>query len=296
MYSVKAFGRNGYKFYSSSMNKHAEQRFILEADLHRALDRKELRIYFQPLVDFRTGAIVKGEALLRWYHPKLGILPPGKFLQIVEDIGLGVELGEWVLRAACTQAKCWSAASQTSIQLAVNLSDSQFRDTNLTNAVANVLRQTKFPARLLDLELTETIVFRNPEHAITTLQGLQVLGVRLAVDDFGTGFSSLRHLQHYPINALKIDQSFIRNIATNERDATITRTVIEMAHSLGLRVLAEGVETQEQLDFLREHGCEEVQGVIVSQPLAPEQFIDFVAKHIATDAGRRFTSFRRFAS
>jgi EAL domain-containing protein (putative c-di-GMP-specific phosphodiesterase class I) len=177
----------------------------------------------------------------------------------------------------------------------VNLSDSQFHDANLTDTVAHALTETKFPAELLDLELTETIVFRNPEHAITILQGLRALGIQLALDDFGTGFSSLRHLQQYPINALKSDQSFIRNIATNERDATITRTVIAMAHSLGLRILAEGVETQEQLDFLREHGCEEVQGFIVSQPLPPEQFIKFVDKHIATEAGRRFTSFRRFA-
>ncbi len=295
MYSVKSLGRNGYKFYSSSMNEHAEQRFVLEADLHRALDREEFIIYFQPLIDLRTGAIVKGEALLRWHHPKLGILSPGKFLQIVEDAGLGAKLGAWVLRTACTQAKCWSTAGHTSIQLAVNLSDSQFHDANLTNTVAHALTETKFPAELLDLELTETIVFRNPEHAITILQGLRALGIQLALDDFGTGFSSLRHLQQYPINALKIDQSFIRNIATNERDATITRTVIAMAHSLGLRILAEGVETQEQLDFLREHGCEEVQGFIVSQPLPPEQFIKFVAKHIATEAGRRFTSFRRFA-
>lgn len=296
MYSVKSLGRNGYKFYSSSMNEHAEERFALEADLRRALDRGELMVYFQPLIDLRTGAIVKAEALLRWHHPSLGILPPGKFLQIVEEVGLGARIGEWVLRAACTQARNWSVTGHPSIRLAVNLSDSQFHDTNLTNTVAGVLDETKFPAELLDLELTETIVFRNPEHTIATLQDLRTLGVHLSLDDFGTGFSSLRHLQQYPINALKIDQSFVRNIAGNERDAAITRTVIAMAHSLGLRVLAEGVETRDQLDFLREHGCEEVQGFILSQPLSSDQFLPFVVKHIATGAGRRFISFQRFAT
>ncbi len=295
MYSVKSLGRNGYTFYSSSMNQHAEQRFALEADLRRALDRDEFMICFQPLIDLRTGAIVKAEALIRWHHPSLGLLPPGKFLQIVEDVGLGPRLGEWVLRAACTQAKSWLAAGHTSIQLAVNLSDSQFHDGKLTDTVANVLAETKFPSELLDFELTETIMFRSPEHAIATLQSLRTLGVELSLDDFGTGFSSLRHLQQYPLNALKIDQSFIRNIVDNERDAAITRMVIAMAHSLNLRTVAEGIETQEQLDFLRELGCEVVQGFILSQPLAVDLFLPFVAKHIATGAGRHFTSFRRFA-
>lgn len=296
MYSVKSLGRNAYKFYSSSMNEHAEQRFALEADLRRALDRDEFMVYFQPLIDLRTGAIDKAEALIRWHHPSLGILPPGQFLQIVEDVGLGVRLGEWVLRAACTQARSWLAAGHASIHLAVNLSDSQFHDTNLTTTVTQVLTETKFPPELLDLELTETIVFREPCRAIATLQGLRILGVQISLDDFGTGFSSLRHLQEYPINALKIDQSFVRNIIENERDAAITRTVIAMAHSLGLRVLAEGVETRDQLDFLREHGCEEVQGFLLSRPLSADQFLPFVAKHIATGAGRHFISFQRFAT
>ncbi len=296
MYSVKSQDRNGYKFYSTSMNEHAEERFTLEADLHRALDRGELILYFQPVIDLRTGAIVKAEALLRWHHPSQGMLAPGKFLQIVEEVGLGARLGEWVLRAACTQVREWSVAGLPSIRLAVNLSDSQFHDTHLTTTVARVLDETKCPAELLDLELTETIVFRDPEHTIATLQDLRTLGVQLSLDDFGTGFSSLRHLQQYPIHALKIDQSFVRNIVGNERDAAITRTVIAMAHSLGLRVLAEGVETRDQLDFLREHGCEEIQGFILSQPLSSDQFLPFVSKHIATGAGRRFISFQRFAT
>ena len=215
---------------------------------------------------------------------------------MTEDVGMGTVLGEWVLRTACTQAKGWSAAGHPSIQLSVNLSDSQFHDSTLTKKVAHVLADTKFPPELLDLELTETIAVRNPERSVAALQDLRAVGVQLSLDDFGTGFSSLRHLQQYPINALKIDQSFIRNIAADQRDAAITRTVIAMAHNLGLRVLAEGVETQDQLDFLREHGCEEVQGFIVSQPLPPDQFVPFVSKHIATGAGSRFISFRRFAT
>ena len=296
MYSAKTLSRNGYQFYSLSMNEQAEQRLALEADLRHALDRGEFVVYFQPQVDLRTGAIVGAEALLRWNHPTRGVLLPNRFLSMTEDVGMGTALGEWVLRTACTQAKGWSAAGHPSIQLSVNLSDSQFHDSNLTKKVAHVLANTKFPPELLDLELTETIAVRNPERSVATLQDLRAVGVQLSLDDFGTGFSSLRHLQQYPINALKIDQSFVRNIAANQRDASITRTVIEMAHNLGLRVIAEGVETQDQLDFLREHGCEEVQGFIVSQPLPPDQFVPFVSKHIATGAGSRFISFRRFAT
>jgi diguanylate cyclase (GGDEF)-like protein/PAS domain S-box-containing protein len=296
MYSAKTLSRNGYQFYSLSMNEQAKQRLALEADLRHALDRGEFVVYFQPQVDLRTGAIVGAEALLRWNHPTGGVLLPNRFLSMTEDVGMGTALGEWVLRTACTQAKCWSAAGHPSIQLSVNLSDSQFHDSNLTQKVAHVLVNTKFPPELLVLEFTETIAVRNPERSVAALQDLRAVGVQLSLDDFGTGFSSLRHLQQYPINALKIDQSFVRNIAANQRDASITRTVITMAHNLGLRVIAEGVETQDQLDFLREHGCEEVQGFIVSQPLPPDQFVPFVSKHIATGAGSRFISFRRFAT
>ncbi|MGQ0667280.1 MAG: putative bifunctional diguanylate cyclase/phosphodiesterase [Nitrospiraceae bacterium] len=296
MYSAKTQSRNGYQFYSLSMNEQAEQRLALEADLRHALDRGEFVLYYQPQIDLRTGAVVGAEALIRWNHPTMGVLFPYRFLAMTEDVGMGTALGEWVLRTACTQAKGWSEAGHSSIQLSVNLSDSQFHDSNLTKTVAHVLADTKFPPELLALELTETIAFRNLERSVATLQDLRAVGVQLSLDDFGTGFSSLRHLQQYPINALKIDQSFVRNIAANQRDASITQTVIAMAHNLGLRVLAEGVETQDELDFLREHGCEEVQGFLVSQPLPPDQFVPFVAKHIATGAGRRFISFRRFAT
>jgi diguanylate cyclase (GGDEF)-like protein/PAS domain S-box-containing protein len=296
MYSAKTLSRNGYQFYSLSMNEQAEQQLALEADLRHALDRGEFVLYFQPQVDLRTGAIVGAEALLRWNHPTGGVLLPNQFLSKTEDVGMGTALGEWVLRTACTQAKGWSAAGHPSIQLSVDVSDSQYNDSNLTKKVAHVLVNTKFPPELLVLEFTETIAVRNPERSVAALQDLRAVGVQLSLDDFGTGFSSLRHLQQYPINALKIDQSFVRNIAANQRDASITRTVITMAHNLGLRVIAEGVETQDQLDFLREHGCEEVQGFIVSQPLPPDQFVPFVSKHIATGAGSRFISFRRFAT
>lgn len=295
MYSAKTRCRNGYQFYSLSMNEQAEQRFALEADLRHALDRDEFVLYFQPQVDLRTGAVVRAEALIRWNHPTMGVLVPGRFLPMTEDLGMGIELGEWVLRTACTQAKGWAEAALPSIELSVNLSDSQFHDANLIRTVAQVLADTKFPPELLDLELTESIAVRDLERSVVTLQNLRAVGVQLSLDDFGTGFSSLRHLQQYPIKALKIDQSFVRNIVENQRDASIAKTVIVLAHNLGLRVLAEGVETQDQLDFLREHGCEEIQGYIVSKPLPPDQFVPFVSKHIATGAGSRFISFRRFA-
>jgi diguanylate cyclase (GGDEF)-like protein/PAS domain S-box-containing protein len=296
MYSAKTLNRSGYQFYSQSMNEQAEERLALEADLRRALDRDEFVVYLQPQIDLRTGAIVGAEALIRWNHPTRGVLSPSLFLSVAEDIGLGAALGEWVLRTACTQAKGWIASGHPSIQLSVNLSNSQFHDSNLTQKVAHVLASTQFPPELLDLEFTETIAVGNPERAVAALQDLRDLGLHLSLDDFGTGFSSLRHLQQYPINALKIDQSFVQNIVTNKRDASITRTVIAMGHDLGLRIIAEGVETQEQLDFLREHGCEEIQGYIVSRPLPTDQFIPFVSKHIATGAGSRFISFRRFAT
>lgn len=296
MYSAKSLSPNGYQFYSRSMNEQAEQRLTLEADLRHALDRDEFVLHFQPQLDLRTGAIVGAEALLRWNHPTMGVLFSDRFLSMTEDVGMGAALGEWVLRTACAEAKGWSAAGHPSIHLSVNLSDSQFHHSELTKTVAHVLATTKFPPDLLDIEFTETITIRNPERSVRVLQELRTIGVQLSLDDFGTGFSSLRHLQQYPINVLKIDQSFVRNIATNQRDALITRTVIEMAHILGLRALAEGVETQDQLDFLREHGCEEIQEFIVSQALPPDQFLTFVSKHIATGAGSRFISFRRFAT
>ena len=296
MYSAKSLSHAGYQFYSRSMNEQTEHQRSLEAELRHALDRDEFVVYFQPQVDLHTGAIVGAEALVRWHHPTKGVLPPNRFISLAENSGMGAALGERVLRKACTQAKGWSAAGYPTIQLAVNLSDSQFHDCNLAKLVAEVLTDTEFPSELLDLELTETIVVRDPERSLAMLQELRAAGVKLSLDDFGTGYSSLQHLQQYPINALKIDQSFVRNIVSNQRDASITKTVIMMARNLGLRILAEGVETQDQLDFLREHGCEEVQGFIVSRPLPPDQFLQFVAKHIATGAGRQFTSFRRFAA
>ena len=296
MYAAKSLGRNGYQFYSRSMNEETEQRLALEIALRHAQDRDELALHFQPQLDLRTGAVVGAEALIRWNHPTMGVLFPDRFLWIANDAGMGTELGEWVMRTACTQAKGWSAGGHPPIRLAVNLSDSQFHDSNLTKTVACVLADTKFPPELLDLELTETIVIRNPERSVEMLRSLRAIGVQLSLDDFGTGFSSLRHLQEYPVDTLKIDQSFVRHIPANQRDAAITRTIIMLAHNLGLRVLAEGVETQDQLDFLREHGCEEIQGFLLSRPLPLDQFLQFVAKHVATGAGKRFISFRRFAT
>jgi diguanylate cyclase (GGDEF)-like protein/PAS domain S-box-containing protein len=293
MYSAKSLGPNMYHFYSSSMNEQAKQRLALQTDLRHAVDRRELVVHFQPQVDLTTGAVVGAEALIRWNHPTLGVLLPGRFLPVAEDVGMGSVLGEWVLRTACMQAKAWQATGRPAIRLAVNLSNSQFHDGSLAKTVAQVLADTGFPPELLDLELTETIVMRHPERSLPTLRSLRTLGVQLSLDDFGTGFSSLSHLQEYPITALKIDQSFVRNIAANQRDASITRTVIAMAHNLGLRVLAEGVETQDQLDYLREHGCEEVQGFLVSKPLPPDQFIEFLTEHRATSQRATRSSARR---
>jgi EAL domain-containing protein (putative c-di-GMP-specific phosphodiesterase class I) len=296
MYSAKSLGRNGYQFYSRSMNEQAEQRLAMEADLRHALHRHEIAVHFQPQVDLRTGAVVGAEALIRWNHPIFGVLLPGRFLSVAEDVGLGSALGEWVLRTACQHAKAWRAAGLPPIRLAVNVSNSQFHDPKLVQTVAQVLADTGLAPEQLDLELTETVAMRHPERSVPTLRGLRTLGVQLSLDDFGTGFSSLGHLQQYPITALKIDQSFVRSIAENPRDASITRTVIAMAHNLGLRVLAEGVERQDQLEYLREHGCEEIQGFLVSKPLPPDEFIQFVAKHVAIGVGHSYASAKRFGT
>ena len=223
MYSAKSLGRNEYQFYSRSMNAEAEERFALENALRHALDRDEFILHFQPQLDLRTGAVVGAEALIRWKHPTMGILLPDRFLWVANDAGMGTKLGEWVLRTACSQAMRWCAGGQPPIRLAVNLSNSQFHDSNLANTIVCVLADTKFPPGYLDLELTETIVMKHPERSIEMLQNLRAIGVQLSLDDFGTGFSSLRHLQEYPIDTLKIDQSFIRHIPANQRDASIAQ-------------------------------------------------------------------------
>jgi diguanylate cyclase (GGDEF)-like protein/PAS domain S-box-containing protein len=267
MYRAKEQGKNNHKFYSAQINSHSYERLALETSLRRAVERDEFLLHYQPKVDMRSGRITGVEALIRWQHPELGMVPPGEFIPIAEETGLIGPIGEWVLRTACTEARGWVASGLSPITIAVNLSARQFSSDELAIAILRVLRDTGLDPRLLELELTESTVMHNAERATEILQQLKRLGVRVAIDDFGTGYSSLSYLKRFPISSVKIDRSFVLDLPDDKDDAAITQAVIAMAHSLRLRVVAEGVETPEQFRFLEEHHCDEMQGNYFSKPV-----------------------------
>jgi diguanylate cyclase (GGDEF)-like protein/PAS domain S-box-containing protein len=275
LHRAKEQGRNTYQLYTPAMNATALERLALESRLYRALEREEFVIYYQPQINIHTGRVVGVEALVRWRHPKLGLILPGKFIPLAEETGFIIPLGEWVLLTACAQNKAWQDAGFPPLRMAVNLSISHFKREDLTKMLTQVLEKTGLPPSYLELELTESIGMENVERAITKLRELKALGVKLSIDDFGTGYSSLSYLKRFPIDTLKIDQSFVQHIPTNPSDAAITTAIIAMAHSLNLKVIAEGVETEEQLAFLRPYRCDEMQGFLFSKPLPAEEFIRF---------------------
>lgn len=260
-----------YEFYTPELNRAANERFKLESALRHALSRDELVLYYQPQLDLRTGQVVGLEALLRWQHPELGLIAPSRFIPIAEETGLIVPIGAWVLRTACVQARKWQSAGLRELRIAVNLSARQFSQQDLVKLIGTVLEESGLAARFLDIELTESLVMTNVEHAIGVLNQLRELGVQLSIDDFGTGYSSLSYLKRFPIDVLKIDQSFVREIALHSNDAAISDAIISMAHSLGIRVIAEGVETEEQCEFLSRNMCDEVQGFLFSRPLPAKE-------------------------
>jgi diguanylate cyclase (GGDEF)-like protein/PAS domain S-box-containing protein len=266
-----------YEFYTPALNRSANERFKLERALRSALSRDEFVLYYQPQVDLRTGRVVGLEALVRWQHPELGLISPVHFIGLAEETGLIVPIGAWVLRTACAQAMKWQRAGLPELRIAVNLSARQFVQQDLVELIAAVLRETGLPARFLDLELTESLVMTDVEHAIGVLNSLRALGVKLSIDDFGTGYSSLSYLKRFPIDVLKIDQSFVREIALHSNDAAISDAIISMAHSLGIKVIAEGVENDAQCEFLSRKMCDEVQGFLISRPL-PADEIEFFLK------------------
>lgn len=267
---AKEQGGNAYQIYTADMNAGSLKRLALENSLRRALERDEFIVHYQPQADADTRNITGVEALVRWQHPELGLISPAEFIPLAEETGLMVPLGEWVLRTACAQNKAWQQAGYIKFSMSVNLSLRQFRQTNLTGMVEQVIRETGLDPTCLELELTESSVMMNTESAVTTLRKLQALGIRIAIDDFGTGYSSLNYLKNLPIDTLKIDRSFVRDAATNPVDAAIVQAIITLAHSLNLKVKAEGIETQEQLDFLRLLRCDEIQGYLLSRPLPAE--------------------------
>jgi PAS domain S-box-containing protein/diguanylate cyclase (GGDEF)-like protein len=255
-----------YEFYTPELNRGANERFKLESALRRALERDELLLYYQPQLDLRTGRIIGLEALLRWQHPELGFIPPGHFIGLAEETGLILPIGEWVLRKACEQNREWQQAGLSNIPVAVNLSAKQF-SSNIPGKVREILDQTGLSPTLLELELTETVSMDDPENTIEILRTLKDTGVGLSIDDFGTGYSNLSYLKRFPVDKLKLDQSFVRDLTSDPDDLAISRAVIAMAHSLRLKVLAEGVETEGQLALLMENDCDEMQGYIFSRPV-----------------------------
>jgi diguanylate cyclase (GGDEF)-like protein len=267
LYQAKQKGRNNYQFYSAQMNAKLQERLNLERELHKALKRGELLLHYQPRVDLHSGRMIAVEALLRWQSSTLGLISPAKFIPIAEENGLIVPIGEWVLRHACIQNQIWQMSGLPPLRMAVNLSARQFEQQNLVELVTEVLEETGLEANYLELEITESLVMNDVQQSIAILKQLHERGIALALDDFGTGYSSLNYLKRFPIDTLKIDQSFVRHIASDPNDAAVIRAIIALGSSLQLNITAEGVETQEQLDYLMVHRCDEVQGYYFSRPV-----------------------------
>ncbi|MGA8108591.1 MAG: EAL domain-containing protein [Acidobacteriaceae bacterium] len=271
MYSAREQGSNELRFFTEEMNERIRQRLMLENDLRLALERKELFLVYQPQVDMRTGAIRGLEALLRWQHPQLGLVPPGSFISLAESTGLIVPIGEWVLRNACRQARQWQTAGLPAVPVAVNVSAIQFRHEGFARLIRSLLEETGLEGKYLELELTEGVLLTNEDVMLGMTQELRALGVKLTIDDFGTGYSSLGYLRQFKVNRLKIDRSFVRDVPMNADDTAIATAIIQMAKALNLEVLAEGVENERQLAFLRSQHCYEIQGFYYSKPVTVEK-------------------------
>jgi diguanylate cyclase (GGDEF)-like protein len=269
MYHVKESGRNGYQFFAATMNQQANRRLTIENELRRAIRRSELVLHYQPQFDIERRELRSLEALVRWIHPERGLVMPGGFIAIAEDGGLAQSLGEWTLREACLQSRRWQEAGIAPVPIAVNLSARAFRERSLPDTLRAILHDTGVDAHLLELEITESALMQHSETTASTLAELSAMGIQLAIDDFGTGYSSLAYLKRFPIDKLKIDRSFVREIPGNVDDAAITQAIISLARSLGLRVVAEGVETPAQLEFLRRNGCDGIQGHLFCPPCDP---------------------------
>ncbi len=276
MYRAKEQGRDNYQLYTPAMNARAVERLSLESRLRQAVAHDELELHFQPFIDLKTAELLGAEALLRWRHPELGLIPPGEFIPIAELSGLIVPIGEWVLKTACAEARKWHEKGFPELTVSVNLSSRQFQHTDLVSQVTQALGETGLEPNKLDLEITESNAMQNAEHSINTLWGLKKQGVRISMDDFGTGYSSLNYLKRFPIDRIKLDQSFVRDLPSDKDDAAIAMAVIAMGRSLELEVIAEGVETEEQLAFLKGHQCDQLQGFLLSKPLAADDFDRFL--------------------
>jgi diguanylate cyclase (GGDEF)-like protein len=269
MYRAKEIGRDNFQFFTPELNAKVHDRFVLQEDLRSAVPAGEFVLHYQPLVDMRTKRVLAVEALIRWNHPTQGLLAPGKFIPLAEESGLIGPIGDWVLNEACRQNKAWQDAGVPPVAVCVNVSARQFRDRNWIASVVRALRDSGLDAQYLELELTESLVMRDLDQALATMRALQAIGVRLSIDDFGTGYSSLSALKTFPVARLKIDRSFISDLPHDENDKAVAAAVISLGQKLNLRVVAEGVETDEQIAFLRDNNCDEMQGFRFSKPLPP---------------------------
>jgi len=278
MYHAKAQGRNNFQFFTEAMNNSSIELLSLENNLHKALVQNELCLYYQPQVSVITGQLVGMEALIRWQHPERGFVSPGVFIPLAEETGMIMQIGEWVFREACTQGVNWLNAGYQLEKISVNLSARQLKDEGLPVLIALILEETGMPADKLCIELTETALILEPEVALARLKKIKELGISLSLDDFGTGYSSLSYLKRFPIDTLKIDQAFIRDVKVDHEDAALVKAIIAMAHGLGMEVIAEGVEIQEQLEFLGANACDTIQGYLFSRPLPAKDMTDLLLK------------------
>jgi diguanylate cyclase (GGDEF)-like protein len=284
MYAAKEEGRNDFRFYSPEIKSQSIERLVLETNLRRALELNQFSLQYQPKLNAKTGVISGVEALLRWNHPDLGNLPPLKFIGLAEETGLIVPIGRWVLNTACDQAIAWQKQGLPPFSIAVNLSPRQFQDENLLHDIDEALRRSGLEPALLELEITESMVMQNVERAIKLLTALRVRGVRLAIDDFGTGYSSMSMMKQFPIDTIKIDRSFVRDLDSNPQDRAITTAIISMGKALGLTIVAEGVETEGQSDFLKAGFCDELQGYLFSRPVSPAEISALIAPKVDSPA------------
>lgn len=271
-YRAKKRGGNNYQFYAADMNALAVKRLELETGMRRGIENREFVTFYQPVVNLASGAVVGSEALVRWQHPELGLLPPARFIGLAEDTGLILDIGDIVLREACARTRAWQDRGFAGLRIAVNISARHFQQTSFSERLVEILEETRFDPTCLELELTETSIMENTEAAVKLLRQIRELGVKVAIDDFGTGYSSLSYLKHLPIDTVKLDRSFVMGATTDPDDASLVMAIVTLAHNLRLRVIAEGVETVDQVSFLRQLKCDEAQGYLFGKPMPPELF------------------------
>jgi diguanylate cyclase (GGDEF)-like protein len=278
MYHAKKQGRNNFQFFDTSMNAESVEQLAIETSLRKAIENNELMLYYQPQVSISSGQIVGMEALLRWKHPQKGFISPTSFIPVAEETGQINSIGEWVIREACTQGAEWAKQGYQPITISVNLSAKQLREERLNEIISRILVETGMNPKFLGMELTESAIIIEPERALARLQSIKSLGIKMSMDDFGTGYSSLSYLKKFPLDTLKIDQSFIRDLMVNNEDASLVKAIISMAHSLGMDVIAEGVEKPEQMEFLRQNACDTIQGYLFSRPLPAVELTKLLVK------------------